>query len=957
MQPELPPEEVPVSIIGQTLGHCRIVAKIGAGGMGEVYRARDEQLDRDVAVKVLPTGILADEGARKQFRKEALALAKLNHPNIETVHEFGTQDGLDFLVMELIQGSTLAAKLAAGPLPERDILRLGTQLAGGLIAAHAQGVIHRDLKPGNLIVTPDGRLKILDFGLARLVHPEVADDITLSITVDAGTISGTIPYMSPEQLRALPADARSDVYAAGAVLYEMATGTRPFPEQQSAELIGAILHRSPAAPSSLNPSIGLGMDSLILRALEKEPSERYQSARELLVALEGLSISAVTSSSAAAPAGLSAVPKRRALRFLLPGVAAVVLLGLGIGAWFRYGHKGNVLGHNDTIVLADFANGTGDPVFNDALRQGLAVQLEQSPFLSLISEKLIQQYLRLMGQSPDARLTPELARDLCQRAGSKAYIGGAISNLGKDYLIAIHAVNCATGDSLAQQQVQATGKEKVLDALGRAAAKVRAQLGESISTVQQLDTPLAQATTPSLEALQAYSLGQKAAVGMADDAAAVPLFKRAIELDPNFAMAYASLGSSYSNLGETTLAAANTSKAYELRQRVSEREKFFIESEYYQFAVGNLEKARQANDLWRQMYPRDAEPWINLGIISGNLGQYESNLADLREPVRLGPDGAAYADLTGSYMYVNRPVEARATAAEAQAKKLDSPALRFYLYQLAFVQNDSARMAEQVAWSSGKPGIEDVLLFFEAETNAYFGRLAKAREFSRRAVASAAQVEEKETAAGYEAGAALREAFFGNTAEARQHVAAALKLSTGRDVQYAAALALALLEDTARAQALADGLAKRFPEDTLVQFNYLPTLSAQFALNRANPSKANDALQAAAPYELGLPSTGTLNLALYPVYFRGKALLAAHRGNEAAAEYQKILDRPGVMTNEVIGALAHLGIARAYGQQGDAAKARTAYQDFLTLWKDADPAIPILREAKAEGSRANSSAR
>ena len=531
-------------MIGQTLGHCRIVAKIGAGGMGEVYRARDEQLDRDVAVKVLPAGTLGDEAARKQFRKEALALAKLNHPNIETVHEFGTQDGLDFLVMELIQGSTLTARLAEGPLSERDVLRLGIQLADGLIAAHAQGVIHRDLKPGNLIITPDGRLKILDFGLARLVHPEVADDITLSITVEAGTISGTIPYMAPEQLRALPADARSDIYAAGAVLYEMATGSRPFPERQSAELIGAILHRTPAPPSSLNPSIAPTLDSLILKALEKEPSQRYQSARELLVVLEGLSTSTVRS-SVAAPAALSGVPRRSSRRLLLGGVAAVVLLGLAIGAWLRYGHKRNALGHNDTIVLADFANGTGDPVFNDALRQGLAVQLEQSPFLSLISEKLIQQNLRLMGQSPDARLTPELARDLCQRAGSKAYIAGSISNLGKDYLIAIHAVNCATGDSLAQQQVQATGKEKVLDALGRAAAKVREELGESISTVQQLDTPLAQATTPSLEALQAYSLGQKAAVGVADDAAAVPLFKRAIELDPRFAMAYASLGSSY----------------------------------------------------------------------------------------------------------------------------------------------------------------------------------------------------------------------------------------------------------------------------------------------------------------------------------------------------------------------------------------------------------------------------
>jgi Flp pilus assembly protein TadD len=938
-------------MIGRTLGHYRIVAKIGAGGMGEVYRAHDEQLDRDVALKVLPAGTLSDEPARKLFRKEALALAKLNHPNIATVHEFGSQDGLDFLVMELIQGSSLTAKLAGGPLSERDIIRLGMQFAEALTAAHAQGVVHRDLKPGNLIITPEGRLKILDFGLAKLGRPEMADDLTRSMTVETGTVSGTVPYMSPEQLRGLPVDARSDIYAAGAVLYEMATGSRLFPQRQSAELIGAILHTSPVLPSTLNPHIAPGLESVILKAQEKEPSQRYQSARELLVALEGLSLAA-SSARVVATASPPAVPARRSLRRWPLGIAAVLVLGLVVAAWLHYGHRygrqGNALTDTDTVVLADFANGTGDPVFDDALRQGLAVQLEQSPFLSLVSEKRIQQYLRLMGQSPEARLSSEIARDLCQRAGSKAYIAGSIANLGKDYLIAVHAVNCVTGDSLAQEQAEAAGKEKVLDALGRLAAKLREELGESISTVQRLDTPLAQATTPSAEALQAYSLGQKVAVGNADDAVAVPLFKRAIEFDPHFAMAYASLGSSYSNLGETTLAAANTRKAYELRQHVSERERFYIESEYYQFAVGNLEKARQAYELWKQIYPRDAEPRINLGIIYGNLGQYEKDLAEFRETPRLSPDGVAYAGLTGSYMYVNQPAQARATAVEALEKKLDSPALRFYLYQLDFVQNDSSGMAEQMAWSAAKPGVEDVLLFFEAETQAYSGRLAKAREFSSRAVAAAQQMEEKEAAAGYEAAAALREAFFGNAAEARQQAAAALKLSTGRDVQYGAALALAAVGDSARAQALADRLAKRFPEDTTVQFNYLPTLSAQLALNRANSAKAIDALQIAAPYELGLPSTGTLNLALYPVYLRGQAHLAARRGNEATAEFQKILNHPGVMTNEPIGALAHLGLARAHALEGDSAKARPAYKNFFTLWKDADPEIPILREAKTE---------
>jgi tetratricopeptide (TPR) repeat protein len=633
-------------------------------------------------------------------------------------------------------------------------------------------------------------------------------------------------------------------------------------------------------------------------------------------------------------------PTRRWPILVSAGAAAALTVA---GTLFFYTHKAHALSETDTVVLADFANSTGDPVFDGTLRQGLAVQLEQSPFLCLISEQRIQQTLRLMGQSADAKLTPGIARDLCQRTGSAAVFDGSIASLGNQYVLGLKAVNCRTGDTLAEEQARATGKEQVLAAMDKAAEKLRQKLGESLSTVEKFDTPVEQATTPSLEALQAYSLGRKTLVGKGDNAAAVPLFQRALRLDPKFAMAYASLGVSYWNLGETRLAAENARKAYELRERVSERENLYIESRYYHYVTGDLEKARQAYELSAQTYPRDAATPRNLGAIYSSLGQYDKALAERREALRIDPgSGLDYAGLVGCYLDLNRLEEARATAEEAQANKLDSPDLRFNLYQLAFLHNDAARMAQQVAWSAGKPGVEDILLANETDTAAYSGRLRKAREFSRRAKASAERAEEKETAAGYDADAAVQEALFGNAAEARQHAATALGLSTGRDVQNGAALALALAGDASRAQPLADDLAKRFPEDTIVQFNYLPTLHAQLALNRNDPAKAIEDLQSAVPYELG--TTG----GLYPVYVRGEAYLAGHQGSEAAAEFQKILDHRGAVGNEPIGALAHLGLARAFALQGDTAKARAAYNDFLTLWKDADPDIPILRAAKSE---------
>jgi eukaryotic-like serine/threonine-protein kinase len=621
--------------------------------------------------------------------------------------------------------------------------------------------------------------------------------------------------------------------------------------------------------------------------------------------------------------------------------AMAVMVAVGAFAWWFFPRKAHPLTDKDTIVLADFTNTTGDTVFDGTLRQGLAVQLEQSPFLSLVSDREIQQTLQLMSLPADAKLTPEIARELCQRSGSTAYLSGSIASLGSQYVLGFNAVNCQTGDSLAEEQERATGKEQVLAAMDKAAAKLRAKLGESLSMVQKFDTPLEMATTPSLEALQAFSLGRET-LGKGDLAATIPLYRRAIKLDPNFAMAYASLGNSYSNLGETSLGAENTRKAYELRERVSEREKLYIESHYYQHVTGDLEKARQAYELSAQVYPRDYGPRSNLSDIYAALGQYDKALVEIRESLRIEASGLHYAELVSAYLNLNRLEEARATAEEVQAKNLDSPLLHRNLYQLAFLQNDAAGMAQQVAWAAAKPGVEDVLLVNEADTAAYSGRLGKAREFSRLAVASAERADEKQVAAGYEADAALYEALFGNTVKARQRAVAALGLSNGRDVQFGAALALAFAGDAIWAQTLVDDLGKRFPEDTLVHFNYLPTIRAQLALSRIDSSKAFEALQATAPYELGWPG------GMYPVYVRGLAYLAAHQGSEAAAEFQKILDHRGIVVKSPIGALAHLQIGRAYTMQGDTAKAKAAYQYFLTLWKDADPDIPILIAAKSE---------
>jgi serine/threonine protein kinase/tetratricopeptide (TPR) repeat protein len=943
---------------GTRLGPYEIVSPLGAGGMGEVYRATDARLERVVAIKVLPEGVTASAQTLERFQREARAASALNHPNICTIYDVGTDP--PFIAMELLEGETLQQRLRRGLIEVPVLLDIAIAVADALEAAHGKSIVHRDVKPANIFLTARGP-KILDFGLAKAASGSPTIDASHQATRPAdvlltapGSTAGTVAYMSPEQLRAAPVDARTDLFSFGVVLYEMATGTRPFRGDSSATVIDAILNRSPVPAVHLNPDVPANLERIIDKCLEKDRDLRYQHASDIRTDLQRLKRD--TSSTLVAVRDEPGLARGISWRWkVIVACTVAVVTSLVVGGYF-FVRRPTTLTDKDTIVLADFKNTTGDPVFDDTLRQGLSVELQQSPFLSLIPDRQLQQQLAFIGQPGGARLTGELAHQICERTASAMVLEGSIARLGSRYVLGLRAKDCHTGDILGEEQIQASRREDVLNSIGEIGRKLRTRLGESRATLERHSTPLADATTPSLEALKAYSTGKRVNVS-SGTTAAIPFYQRAVEIDPAFAMAYANLGLAYSAGGESVLSAQNTTRAWQLRDRVSDREKFFIDFSYNRQVTGNLEKAYQTLELWLLTYPRGPQP-NPLGLLGGlsshGTGRFERVIEISRKLILDDPDFLyGYANSASAYYYVDRFDEAGSMLRRATERKLEDPGLLLIGYNIAVLNGDKDQMDRMVALAKGKQGAEPALANAEALALARSGRLKLARQSSGRAMHLAGEAGRRETAARYQAARAVWEAVCGNAAEAKTNATAALGLSNGRDVEYAAGLALALSGDSSQSQPLADDLEKRFPEDTFAKFTYVPVLRALSALERGRPTDSVERLQVALPYERavnGLNFQFDLG-GLHSAYVRGEALVAAHRYADAAAEFQKILQHRGLVSADPIGVLAHLQLGRAFALSGDLARSKTAYQDFLTLWKDADPDIPILRQAKAEYAR------
>ncbi|HYV06802.1 MAG TPA: protein kinase [Blastocatellia bacterium] len=963
--------------VGARLGPYEILASIGAGGMGEVYLAQDVRLERNVAIKLLPPRFITNPESVRRFEREAKSASALNHPNIITIYEVGEANGSRYIAAEYIEGKTLRQHCRRQRMSVREVLDAAIQVASALSAAHRAGIIHRDIKPENVMLRPDGYVKVLDFGLVKLSEERrmilSTDGSTINETTEPGKVMGTVRYMSPEQARGQTLDGQSDIFSLGVMLYEMITGRAPFEGDSVADIFAAILQKEPLPIENYLSDVPQELQRVVSKALRKDRYERYQRMSDLLADLndlreelqlqsklerfpasyasgnepdqktltlltEGLQRSIESGRSGASSRSVSSaeylVDQIKSHRQSVMIFFAMLLVATVTAAF--YFNRSPVLTEHDTILLSDFVNTTGDSIFDGTLKQGLAVQLGQSPFLHLFPDVRVRQTLRLMGRSPDERVTAEIGSEICERQGLKALIVGAIAPLGTHYVITLEAANGRSGEVLAREQTEAESKEQVLTALSLAASRMRQRLGESLGSIQKFDAPL-EVTTSSLEALKAFSLGvEQTQSGKFLEA--IPFYKRAVELDPDFAYAYGTLAVNYYNTKQPRLAAEYAEKAFALRDRMSELEKLRITSFYYAFVTGEVDKGIETVQLYKSTYPRDERGPLNLSDRYGMIGQFEKAVEEANRALVLNPNNAvAYWNLADSLTHLSRFSEAKETCETAIQQKLDTIALHYFLYQIAFAEQDAAGMQQQLAWAGGRLD-EYMALDWQNGSAAFSGQWQLAQDYSRRSIDLAIRSDAKEVAARYAADSALRAAVFGNCNQARQSAAQSLALERNQVSMARLTLALALCGEGAQTESLVEELAKRYPKNTLINQLWLPTIRAAVELQRNNPGRAVELLEEARRYESAAE--------FWPQYLRGIAYLRLKSGNEARVEFQRILNNRGEATLSALYPLARLGLARAAALTGDMEKSRKEYECFLELWKNADPDLPILIEAK-----------